>query len=149
MPVDSGPPAYPTREPAVGVANNKDSRLLAASLIDRSTPLEITEMPPFTVKAPTVGENPFAVTCSERIVPGAGGLLLITMSPPSVHVGEQSNPMKPGDGVMVAETSRVMIPAQAGLLSASPATMAASVVLRNVENIGTPMMVLLSGRLRS
>jgi hypothetical protein len=42
---------------------------------------------------------------------------------------------------MVAETSRVMIPARAGPLSASPATMAASAVLRNVENIVTSFSV--------
>src|SRR6516165_6119858 len=96
-------------------------------------------MPPFTVKGPTVGKNPVAVTCSERIVPGAGRLLSITMSPPRVHVGEQPNPGNAG--VMVPDTSRVMTPARAGLLSASPATMAANVVLRNAENIVTSLIV--------
>jgi hypothetical protein len=41
-------------------------------------------------------------------------------------------------GDMAADTSRVMIPALAGLLSASPTMMAASTVVRNVENIVSP-----------
>jgi hypothetical protein len=101
-------------------------------------------MPASNVKGPTVGENPLAVTSAETNPPFAAPTLLsITMSPLRVHVGEQAPPTS---GIMAADTSRVMIPALAGLLSASPAMIAASVVLRNVENIVSPMIVVLSGR---
>jgi hypothetical protein len=113
-----------------------------ASELDSSVRPAFNPTPKNLVHGPTLGKNPVAVTSAETIVPA---LLSITMSPPSVHVGEQS-PLPAKGGVMVPDTSRVMMSARAGLPSASPATMAASAALRNVENIVSPLIVVLSGR---
>jgi hypothetical protein len=109
-----------------------------ASELDSSVRPAFNPTPKNLVHGPTLGKNPVAVTFVETIPPlGAPALLSITMSPPSVHVGEQS-PLPAKGGVMVPDTSRVMIAARAGLLSARPTTMAANAMLRNVENIVSP-----------
>jgi hypothetical protein len=142
------PPVYPTKEPGVGVMNIRSRTSPAASATDSE--VKVTEKIPivgFIVNGPaTLGENPVAVKSAEWIAPGGGGLglLSIVMLPPSLQVGVQA--ALELRGVAVADRSRVMTPARAGLLSASPARMTASAVLRNIKNIVTPSMVVLSGR---
>jgi hypothetical protein len=97
------------------------------------------------VKGPAGGENPLAVTSAETTpLLAAPELLLITMSPLSVQVGEQEvagvEGGLPGVPVSVADMSRVMRSARAAPAAASAITtmVVPTNSLRNVENIVTP-----------
>src|SRR5580693_4442294 len=80
--VSSGPPVYPTREPAVGVSKIRFKWLDAESSILSNVSPNLLRTPSLLVKGPTLGENPLMVTFSEIIAPVP---LLITIVPPMVH----------------------------------------------------------------
>src|SRR5215469_2909285 len=102
--VSSGPPVYPTREPAVGVANTKvKPELIPGLTILRSVRPLTGEIPTNCVKGPATGDSPLMVTSVEMTAPV---VLLMTMSPPSVHDGEHA--ATPRVGVKVPETSSIV-----------------------------------------
>jgi hypothetical protein len=108
--VSSEPPMYPTSEPGVVVEKRKIRTSLAESCISSRVRLPLAAIPKNSVNGPTLGTNPAAVTSAETNPLLAAPLLLsIIMSPPRVHVGEQTAER----GNIVAETSRVMTPARA------------------------------------